>query len=228
MKGYGSFCPIAKATEILAERWTLLVLRDLLMGSRHFNDLRRGMPQMSPTLLSKRLKSLEEADIIVRRPGSDGHGWEYHPTAACQELRPMIEAIGHWGQRWVRSKLTRDELNPGMLMWYIHRHFVKDRLPPQRIVIYIEITDVKRMKRWWLVVEKPEVDLCLKDPGHEIDISLVTDLLSLTRIYMGDLSLNSARSTGKIKIHGPSALTRSMTNWFARSRFAKDNPLSPT
>jgi len=125
MKGYGSFCPVAKAAEILAERWTLLVLRDILVGSRHFNELRRGMPQISPTLLSKRLQTLEDAGIVVRLPGSAGHAWEYHPTRACQELRPLIESIGHWGQRWVRSKLTRDELDPGMLMWYIHRHFMK-------------------------------------------------------------------------------------------------------
>ena len=227
MKGYGSFCPIAKAAEILAERWTLLVLRDILVGSRRFNDLRRGVPQMSPTLLSTRLQTLEDVGIIVRRTGSDGHTLEYHPTEACQELRPVIESIGHWGQHWVRSKLTRDELDPGMLMWYIHNHFSKERLPPGRTVIYIEITDVaKRMKHWWLVLEGKEVDLCLQDPGHEIDITLMTDLLSLTQVYMGDLSLERAQSTGRIKILGPRALVQSMPDWFARSKFADDNPLS--
>ena len=204
MKGYGTFCPIAKAAEILAERWTLLVLRDILGGSRRFNDLRRGVPQMSPTLLSKRLQTLEDAGIVLRLPTSDGHTSEYHPTPACQELRPVIESIGHWGQHWVRSNLTRNELDPGMLMWYIHTHFVKEHLPPRRVVVYIEITDVtKGMKRWWLVLEPPEVDLCLKDPGHEIDITLVTDLLSLTQIYIGDLSLERARSTGSSRFPAP-------------------------
>ncbi|MEO6064685.1 MAG: helix-turn-helix domain-containing protein [Lysobacterales bacterium] len=227
MKGYGSFCPIAKAAEILAERWTLLVLRDILVGSRRFNDLRRGVPQMSPTLLSKRLKTLEDAGIVVRLPGSDSHTWEYHPTSACHELRPVIESIGHWGQRWVRSTLTRDELDAGMLMWYIHRHFVKKHLPPRRIVVYIEITDaIKRLKHWWLVLEAQEVDLCLEDPGHEVDITVITDLLSLTQVYIGDLALEHARSTGRMKISGPRALTQSMPSWFARSRFADDNPLS--
>ena len=205
----------------------MLVLRDILAGSRHFNELRRGMPQISPTLLSKRLQTLEDAGIVVRLPGSAGHTWEYHPTRACQELRPLIESIGHWGQRWVRSKLTRDELDPGMLMWYIHRHFMKEHLPPGRVVVCIEITDViKRMKRWWLVLEAQEVDLCLDDPGHEVDITLITDLLSLTQVYLGDLSLERARSTGRIKVSGPRALTQSMSSWFARSRFADDNPLS--
>jgi DNA-binding HxlR family transcriptional regulator len=225
MKGYGSFCPVAKAAEILAERWTLLVLRDILLGSRRFNDLRRGVPKMSPTLLAKRLQTLVDAGILERRPSLDRHAWEYCPTRACEDLRPVIESIGHWGQRWVRSMLTRDEIDPGALMWYIHRHFVTDCLPAGRVVISIELTDVKRMKRWWLVAQNHEVDLCLEDPGHEVDISLVTDLLSLTQIYMGDLSLERARSKGKVRLEGPSALTRSMSSWFARSRFANDNPL---
>jgi len=114
-------------------------------------------------------------------------------------------------------------------MWYIHRHFAKEHLPPRRIVVYIEITDVvKRMKHWWLVLEAQEVDLCLQDPGLEIDVTMVTDLLSLTQVYMGDLSLERAGSTGRIKILGPRALIQSMPSWFARSRFAEDNPLSVT
>jgi DNA-binding HxlR family transcriptional regulator len=225
MKGYGSFCPVAKAAEILAERWTLLVLRDILLGSRRFNDLRRGVPKMSQTLLAKRLQTLVETGIIERRPTLDGHGWEYCPTRACEDLRPVIESIGHWGQRWVRSMLTRDELDPGALMWYIHRHFVAEHLPQRRIVIYIELTDVKRMKHWWLVVENRKIDLCLDDPGYEADISLFTDLLTLAQIYMGDLSLERAQSKGKIQLEGPSALLRGMSSWFARSRFVNDNPL---
>ncbi|HET6756755.1 MAG TPA: helix-turn-helix domain-containing protein [Burkholderiales bacterium] len=222
--GYGSFCPVAKAAEILTERWTLLVLRDLLLGSRHFNDLRRGVPQMSPTLLSKRLHTLEEAGIVLRKPAANGH-WEYHPTKAAEELKPLIELVGHWGQRWVRSKLTRDELHPGALMWFIHRHFKKDDLPPGRVVIYIEITDAKRLNRWWLVAENKTVDLCLDDPGHEVDISLYTDLLTLTQIYIGDTTLTRARDMGKVRLYGPRELTATMPRWFARSKFADDNPL---
>lgn len=225
MKGYGSFCPIAKAAEVLAERWTLLILRDLLLGSRHFNDLKRGVPQMSPTLLSKRLQMLEEAGVIERRPGSNRHAWEYHPTPAGEELKPLIDMIGHWGQRWVRSRLTRDELDPGMLMWYVHRHSKPAELPPRRVVVYVEFSDVKRMKRWWMVIEDGAVDLCLEDPGHEIDVSIYSDLLTLTQIYIGDLTIERARAMGKMKVCGPGELLRSMPRWFARSKFADDNPL---
>lgn len=225
MKGYGSFCPIAKAAEILAERWTLLILRDLLVGSRHFNDLRRSIPLMSSTLLSKRLQTLEEAGIIVRVPGSNSHAWEYHPTKACEELRPVIQAVGHWGQRWVRSKLTPGELNPVELMWYVHRHIAIGHLPPRRVVIYVEITDLTKLRSWWLVIEKGGVDLCVDDPGYEVDMTIYSNLLTLTQIYIGDLTVSRARSSGKIKVYGPRELTQSMPRWFARSKFADDNPL---
>ena len=224
MERYGSFCPIAKAAEILAERWTLLVLRELLLGSRHFNDFRRGIPQMSPTTLSRRLQTLEAAGVVERVGGDDGCHSEYRPTSACEELRPVIESIGHWGQRWVRSQLTRDELDPGMLMWFIHRHFVATDLPSQRVVIQLEFTDVRRMKRWWLVLKTGHVDLCLDNPGFPIDMYLFTDLLTLTKVFMGDVSFATALSCGKIIVDGPCSLTRSISQWFARSRFADTKP----
>jgi DNA-binding HxlR family transcriptional regulator len=227
MKGYGSFCPVAKAAEVLAERWTLLILRDILLGSHHFNELRRSIPKLSPTLLAKRLKTLEENGVLSRVASVDSHGYEYQPTPACEELRPLIAAFGHWGQRWVRSKLTRDELDPVSLMWYVHRHIKTELLPQRRIVIQVEFTDIRKMKRWWMVVEGKQVDLCLEDPGHEVDVSVSTDLLSLTQVYMGDVPLDRARSSGKIKVSGPAELVRNMPHWFARSKFADVNPLVP-
>ena len=227
MAGYGSFCPIAKATEILAERWTLLVMRELLLGARHFNDIRRGVPRMSPTLLSKRLHTLRDQGIVAIERASDGHCWEYRPTAAGEDLRPVIELVGHWGQRWVRSRLPRNELDPGELMWYIHRHFVKDRLPPGRVVIEIDFTDVRRMKRWWVVIRDGTVDLCLDDPGYDVDVVMTTDLRSLTQVYIGDLPLDRAYTAERIDIQGPRELVRDMPRWFARSKFADDNPINP-
>jgi DNA-binding HxlR family transcriptional regulator len=223
MERYGSFCPIAKAAEVLTERWTLLVLREILLGSCHFNDFRRGIPQMSATTLSKRLRTLEAAGII-ERAGNDGGHWEYRPTSACEELRPVIELIGHWGQRWVRSRLTRDELDPGMLMWFIHRHFPARQVPHQRIAIQFELTDVRRMKQWWLVQENGHVDLCPDDPGFPTDIYLTTDLLTLTEVFMGTTSFAHAISSGKLVMDGPNALTRSISRWFARSNFADTKP----
>lgn len=220
MKGYGSFCPVAKAAEILGERWTLLVLRELLLGSTRFNDFRRGIPQMSPSLLSKRLQELEAAGLVRRKAGEVERQHVYLPTEACEELRPLLVSIGIWGQRWVRSKLTRDELDPGMLMWYVHRHFVADKLPERRVVIHLEFTDAPRMKNWWVVLEDGDADLCLEDPGHPVDVEMLVDLLTLTRVYIGDTSFDAARASGKLIIEGPRTLTRNMSHWFARSRFA--------
>jgi DNA-binding HxlR family transcriptional regulator len=227
VKGYTQFCPIAKAAEILTERWTVLVLRDLLHGSRRFNEFRRGVPTMSPTLLVKRLETLQEHGLVERVPARD-RGWEYHPTRAAEELRPLIAFMGHWGQRWVRSRLTRDELDPGVLMWFIHRHFVASRLPPRRVVIAIEFTDARQLKMWWVVVDRDgSVDLCLDDPGLDVDIAMRTDVLALTQVYIGDLSFRDAWSSGKIDVRGPAALTRTLPEWFARSRFADTKLADP-
>ena len=132
--------------------------------------------------------------------------------------------IGHWGQRWVRSELNPDELDPAALMWYVHRHLVTANLPAQRTVIHVEFTDLKRLRQWWLLVEDGTVDLCVDDPGYEVDVTIYSDLLSLTQVYVGDLSVSRAISSGKIKVCGPRSLTQSMPRWFARSRFADDNP----
>jgi DNA-binding HxlR family transcriptional regulator len=223
MKPYGSFCPIAKAAEILTERWTLLVLRDMLQGSRRFNDFCRGIPSMSPTLLSKRLQTLEGAGLISRRHGQNGY-WEYHPTPAAEALGSVIEGIGHWGQNWVRSQLTPDELDPGVVMWAMHRHFGLKNMPPGDLVLYVEIIDRKQLERWWFVVTSGDVDLCWDDPGRDVDISLYADLLTLTQLYIGDLSLPRARALGRVEIHGPKNLVTGMPAWFPRSKFADDNP----
>lgn len=221
MKKYGQYCPVAKAAEILTERWTLLVLRELIMGSSHYNELRRGMPLISPSVLAQRLKTLEEGGIIECRRSSDGRSSEYKLTAAGAELEPVIQACGIWGQRWVRDRLHEDDLDAGLLMWDIRRSIHTDRLPPGRTVIYFEFADARKgMKRWWLVVDEGEVDLCLEDPGHEIDLAVFSELAHFTRIWMGDVDLASACSTGKVRLEGRGRLKQTMTQWFGPSPFA--------
>ena len=225
VRGYGQYCPIAKAAAILSERWTLLILRDLLIrGARRYNEFRRGMPLIPPSVLAQRLKTLQQAKIVVRQSSANGRSWEYRLTEAGKELRPLIEATGHWGQRWLGNLLTRDELNPSVLMWDIRRKLKREELPVDRTVIYVEFTDVKRMQSWWLVVEEGNADLCLEDPGHEIDVAIYADLLSLTRVFLGNLSISRALSEGKIKVSGRRHLTRSVARWFGVSMFAGDSP----
>lgn len=221
---YGQYCPIAKALELLAERWTLLIVRELLMGSRRFNELRRGMPLIAPSVMSQRLKVLANHEIVVRESESEGHTYSYRLTAAGEELRPLIMHLGTWGQRWSRSRMATHDLDASFLMWDIRRNLHVEHLPPQA-VIFFEFPDAKKgMKHWWLVVEAPEIDLCLDDPGREVDITLVSSLRTMTQIWMGDLSLGQARAQGLLKVSGATVLARSLGKWLGASPFAHVQP----
>jgi DNA-binding HxlR family transcriptional regulator len=220
MKGYGSYCPIAKAAEILTERWTLLLIRDLLLGARHFNDFRVSIPLIPPATLSKRLKSLQDAEVIERVRSSDRGSWEYRLTESGIALKPFLDFAGEWGQRWVRSHLLRHELHPSTLMWDIHRFIKIEHLPKRRVVIYFEFRELRRMKRWWLVIDRGVVDVCLEDPGHEIDLTISSDLRTLTEIFIGYLPLSRAKSSDRIMLIGDSELIRTMGSWFGLMPFS--------
>jgi len=220
MKGYGQYCPIAQAAEILTERWTPLVLRELLVRGIRFNDIRRGVPLMSPSLLSKRLQELEQAGLVERRVRANGSA-EYHLTQAGRELKPLIFQLGEWGKRWLRRTLTHDQLDAGVLLWDIRGRVDPASFPPGRTVVQIEFTDLPALKkRWWLVNEGDEVDLCVKDPGYEVALYLVTTLRTLTEVWMGDVSLERASAEGTLEIHGRGELRRRLRSWLRLSPFA--------
>jgi DNA-binding HxlR family transcriptional regulator len=224
MSAYGQFCPVAKAAEIVAERWTPLLLRELLCGSRRFADLHRGVPHMSRALLVQRLRQLEDAGIVRSTPKSRGRGREYALTAAGEELRPVIEQLGEWGQRWARSQLRREDLDPGLLMWDIHRRLNVDRLPERRVVVRFEFRGVPRASRcpttWWLILQRPQVDLCLKDPGFEVEVVVHADVAALTRVWMGDVRLGDTMRQGLIRLDGLPRFVRVFPTWLALSSFA--------
>ena len=184
MSTYGQFCPIAKAMEVLDERWTLLVVRELLLGSRHFNELRRGNPKMSPALLSKRLRSLERAGVVRRT--EEGGRSAYELTPSGEELRPVVEALGAWGVRWV-GELGQQDLDPHLLMWDVRRTVPVDSWPRARTVLAFEFHDVAAtVGRWWLCVSGEDVDICDYDPGFEVDATISTSLRTMTEIWRGD------------------------------------------
>lgn len=221
MKGYGQFCSIAMAATILAERWTLLVVRELLLGSSRFNDIQRGLPLMSPTLLSKRLRELEDAGLLKRVGCPDSHGWEYRLTPAGEELRPLVEGLGRWGQKWARSSLGPQDLDVGMLMWDMRRFLRPAGLPTGRTVIYVEFADLARhRRRWWLLCNAGQVDLCLQDPGFEADVYVYTDLRTLAEVFSGAVPLRQAMASPRMKLVGPGRLLRTVARWFPRSPFA--------
>jgi DNA-binding HxlR family transcriptional regulator len=225
MAGYGQFCPVAKAAEIFAERWTPLVLRELLAGSHRFSDLQRGVPLMSRTLLARRLRELEDTGVIQRVPKSSGRGAEYYLTAAGQELQQVIEGLGEWGQRWVRQEVeSPDDLDPSLLMWDIHRRLNVNRLPSGRVVIQFDFRGVPKsfrsQKMFWLILKRPEVDVCLKDPGFEVDLFVSADLSALTKAWLGDIRLTEAMRSGLVTVEGPRKLVEAFPGWLALSGFA--------
>ena len=227
MSTYGQFCPIAKACEVLSERWTILILRELGAGSESFNDLRRGLPLISPSLLSSRLKSLEHAGIIART--STDQGVRYTLSESGRELKPIILQMGVWGHRWARSKLTPDDLDASMLMWDIHRTMNSAYFDEGRTVIHVEFSDFDaKHRRWWLIGEACDVDVCMKDPGHEVNLTIQTDLRTLTGVWMGDIQLGEALRDSRIRMAGDNQLKRDISTWLGSNYFADVPPAKPT
>lgn len=227
MRGYGQFCPIAKASEVLGERWTNLIIRELGSGSESFNALRKGLPLISPSLLSTRLKSLERAGVVQRN--ETGQGVNYRLTRSGKELFPIILELGVWGHRWVRSDMSGDDLDPSLLMWDIHRNIDVDYFRKtsgnQRRVLLFEFTDYQtKYHRWWLIIKAREVDVCLKDPGFEIDLRIITDARTLAHYWMGDISMARARRENRIKIDGNPTLKKDIGAWLGRNYYATVKP----
>lgn len=225
---YGQFCPVAMAAEIVCNRWTALVLRELLSGTTRFNDLRRGVPRMSPTLLSKRLKELEEAGVITATPTSQAGVMDYKPTAAGEDLRTIIMSLGFWGQRWIESTLSLKNLDPGLLMWDMRRNLQPTPLPPRRTTINFIYPEMRPgRKSWWLVVDGEKVDLCLTDPGYDVDLYVSCPLRAMTAVWMGMAKLDSEVQAGRIKVTGDKDVARSMHQWLGLSPFAQGERAVP-
>jgi DNA-binding HxlR family transcriptional regulator len=220
---YGQFCPIAKATEIIGEKWTILIIRELLMGGSRFSELQRGLSQISPTLLSKRLESLTQSGLVLKKRIPGQKGFEYLPTKSCLELLPIIRTLGDWGMRWARSNLTEKDYDVELLMVYLKRSIDPGKLVGKENVIRFKFTDIKKYPNWWLVVMGEEIDICIKDPGKDIDVYFTTSVKTMADIWMGDNNYRKAQREGTLKIVGNTALTQNITSWMSNSIF-KDIP----
>lgn len=219
-EGYGQFCPVAMASEVLASRWTLLLIGEMQAGSTRFNEIRRGVPRMSPALLSKRLKELETAGIVRREVG--GAAVEYRLTEAGHELRPIITAIGNWGTRWIDSNCTLANLDAQLLMWNMRRRIDPRPLPPRRTVIqfiYPELASDRR--NYWLIVSPGTgTDLCTIDPGFEVDLYVHADLRAMTSAWMGMSRVEDEIEAENIRLTGDADIIRSLSGWLKQSSFA--------
>jgi DNA-binding HxlR family transcriptional regulator len=214
MSGYGQFCPVAKATEIVGEKWTLLVLRELLLGTTRFNDFQRAMSRMSPTLLAKRLRHLEKVGIVIRKKLSGQRGYEYRLTAAGKELAPLVEVLAVWGMRWARNQLTDDELDVEFLMQELRRRLQTRHLPDGETVICLIFDELTKHKTWWLLVNGDAVDLCTEDPGKDVDLYINSNVRTIVEVWEGDLDMRKALRNGSVKAHGLRHLILTMPDWF--------------
>jgi DNA-binding HxlR family transcriptional regulator len=219
MHGYGQYCPLAKGAEVFAERWTPLILRELLRGSSSFNDVHRGVPRMSRSLLSSRLRKLERCGVLIRRDTRRGR--EYGLTDAGRALGPVVTQLGTWGQRWYRSHFEAEELDVGVLMWDMRSTVDPLRFPKARTVVQFTFVGAKPGEReWWLVNEDGEVDLCPVDPELGVDLLVTTDRRTMTRVWMGEESVEFARRTRRLELAGPRELQQRFADWLHRSPYA--------
>jgi len=221
MPGYGQFCPLAQASEVLAERWTPLVLREMLEGGRRFNEIQRGVPLMSSTLLSKRLRGLVRLGLVERGERPDGSGTEYRLTPAGQELGPVLKGMAVWSERWLRRPITPEDAEPQYLMWTVKTDAVPDELPTERTVAHFRFPGAPdKLRYWWLVLQRPEIDLCLSDPGFGVDLTVTSSPQALAEVIAGDRPLAAALRSGAIELKGSREATRGFRRWFGLSPFA--------
>ncbi|MBI4783616.1 MAG: transcriptional regulator [Oscillatoriophycideae cyanobacterium NC_groundwater_1537_Pr4_S-0.65um_50_18] len=216
-KGYGQFCPVAKAAEAFGDRWSLLVLREMLYGNRHFNDISRGVPLMSRALLVQRLKELEKAGLVISYEKETGRGHEYLLTPAGEALRPIVEAMGVWAQQWGSEQIASEDLDDALLMWGMRRRINLEAIPAQKIVLQLDFRGLTRghktQRSWWLVIEDSAVDVCQKDPGFKVDVLISADLSAFNHVWMGLTPLPLALKQGTVSFEGDRNFVRQVPTW---------------
>jgi DNA-binding HxlR family transcriptional regulator len=219
MYEYGQYCPVARASEILADRWTPLIVRELLAGLRHFNDLDRGLPGISRALLVERLRRLERMGVVERHASAEGRSVEYVLTGAGRELQRVIDVLGGWGARWAFGDPRPSELDPIVLLWWMRRRVRRRELPPRRVVIEFDFRG-GRSGRYWLVLERTDASVCLQHPKFEVDLRISADIAAFYRVWLGRTTLAEATHAGLVRLEGMPAVTRAFPRWFAWSPMA--------
>jgi len=225
---YGQFCPVSKAVEIVGERWTLLIIRELLMGGRRFSELQRGLGSISPALLAARLKSFEIQGLVVRRRINGQRGHEYYPTPACEEIKPIIIALGEWGLCWARNTLATDYMDVEMLMLYLERSVDPAQLSGRETVIHFTFNDVPGQRDWWLLARDGKVEVCVTPPGRDVDVFFSTTARTMSQLWMQERSYRDAVLSGDLIVEGDLTLTRRISSWLRPSIFARSDQLPHT
>ncbi len=217
---FGQFCPIAKATEIIGEKWMILILREILMGSTRFNELQRGLAMISPALLSKRLTSAVDYGLLMKKKLPGQKGYEYLPTNASKELLPIFIELGNWGMRWTRDHLSDNDFDVNFLILYLQRSIQPEKLPGRETVIRFCFTDLERQPNWWILVQNDEVDVCTMDPGREVDVYFTCSVKCMSDIWMGETSYRKEIANDNLKLVGQRELTKNVSKWMSNCMFA--------
>jgi DNA-binding HxlR family transcriptional regulator len=224
---YGQICPVSKAAELLGERWTLLIIRELVLGTTRFNDFQRALSHISPTLLTKRLNQLEDAGLLIRKTMPSQRRIEYYPTAAGKELEPIILSLGEWGMRWARGQMNDDELDVEMLMYDLQRRIDGTQLPGGRTVVKFSFRQLPKFSHWWIVIEPDGTRvLCVQNPRVPVDIELIADLRTMSHVWAGDMDIRMAKETGGLQLQGNAKLIRTISSWLRPGTFAHVRPQS--
>jgi DNA-binding HxlR family transcriptional regulator len=222
-EGYGQFCPVANAAEVFAGRWTPIILRELLAGNSRFNEIHRCIPLISRALLVRRLRELEEAGVVASTPAARGKGREYRLTEAGKEFKPALDALATWGQRWA-ARFRPENLDAGLLMWNMRKRIATDRLPAKRVVVYFSYAGLPQSyrgpRKFWMLLERSGVDVCLDDPGHEVDLYIDADIGAMARVWLGDAQWSEAVRERKVRMTGMPALAKQFPSWLLLSPFA--------
>jgi DNA-binding HxlR family transcriptional regulator len=216
-RSYGQFCPIAQAAQVICERWTPLVLRELMNGSRRFNELAAGVPRMSRSLLAQRLRELQDAGVVVSTQSGNGRGNQYLLTPAGEAIRPIIESLGMWSQHWGRDDIPAGDIDDRYLPWGLRRILRSTLLGRRRLVLRLDFRGLKgsrvAQRSWWLLVGADDVDVCLKDPGFDVDAAIAADLRTYVRVMLGREPLTGALRAGSIRFDGPREIVRALPGW---------------
>ena len=219
MYRYGQYCPVARAAEVLADRWTVLIVRELLADVNHFNELERGLPHISRALLAESLKRLERTGVLERRVLSQGNQTEYRLTSAGRELQKLIDTLGEWGARWTFGEPRPDELDPIILLWWMRRRVAVECIPRRRTVIEFNFrTGSKQF--YWLLLEPTDVSVCLRRPGFDVDVIVSADIMAFYRVWLGRATLAEALQRKQVRLEGSPADLRAFPSWFTWSPMA--------
>ena len=220
MTKYGQFCPIAKSSEILGDTWSILIVRELLLGSTRFSQLQKGLPKISPTILTKRLKELEASGVVIKRKQTAQKGHEYRLTPSGRELSTVVEALAVWGMRWARDEMEPDDLDATFLMFDIERNLVTNELPDGENVICFQFPDLTDFSAWWVVCEGANTDLCYQDPGKDVSAYVTANSVDMIKVWMGDLPLSQALREDRVTLLGEPLICDRFRKWFPLSSAA--------